>query len=106
LSTELDDKGVSPEVATAVFRVLQETLTNIIRHAQASQVHVTLRGEPRQLLLEVSDNGRGITAEELGHQHSLGLLGMRERVQSVHGRLVLHGQPGQGTTVQIVVPIA
>jgi signal transduction histidine kinase len=86
--------------------VLQETLTNIIRHAHATHVQVTLRGEHGQLLLEVSDNGRGITPAELGHRRSLGLLGMRERMEFVQGRLDISGAPGQGTTVQIIVPLS
>ena len=106
LDVQLGDVQVAPEAATAVFRVLQETLTNIIRHAQASLVQVTLRGEHGQLLLEVRDNGRGITLDEIGDRHSLGLLGMRERVAAVHGRVDISGVPGQGTAVQIIVPLS
>jgi signal transduction histidine kinase len=101
----LGSAQVAPETATTVFRVLQETLTNVIRHAQATRVQVTLRSERGQLLLEVRDNGRGITPAELANRQSLGLLGMRERVESVRGHMDIRGVPGQGTSVRITVPL-
>ena len=91
--------------ATALFRIFQETLTNVARHAEASRVDVLLENAPGQLLLEVRDNGRGIEPQQTGNTRSLGLLGMRERVRLMAGELDITGQPGQGTTVRVRVPL-
>jgi len=93
------------EAASALFRIFQETLTNIGRHAQASTVNVRLALEGDQLMLQVRDNGRGITEEEKSARGSLGLLGMHERVNLLAGRMSLEGQPGQGTIVTIRIPL-
>jgi PAS domain S-box-containing protein len=92
------------DVATAVFRACQEALTNVARHAQATVVEVTVEPAPEGFLLTIRDNGRGITESELLGGKSLGLLGMRERIQLVHGTLKFNGIPGAGTTVSLLVP--
>ena len=91
--------------ATALFRILQETLTNVARHAQASSVEVALQVEDGQVLLKVQDNGRGISTRELSNTRSLGLLGVRERVLSVDGEVEIKGKLGRGTTVSVRVPL-
>jgi signal transduction histidine kinase len=88
---------------TAVFRVLQEALTNVARHAHATEVEVSLESGSDHLGLTVRDNGRGITPAELNDRKSIGLLGMRERVQSVGGEIEITGGPGRGTTVRVRV---
>jgi len=105
LHTNLDEINVEPECATAVFRVFQETLTNVARHAEASEVNVTLAADGGWLNLEVRDNGRGIAPENAASGKSLGLMGMRERVHLLRGEIEIHGVPNGGTTVQIRVPI-
>jgi signal transduction histidine kinase len=96
---------LAPEAVTALFRVFQETLTNVARHAQATAVEARLELSDAQLELEVRDNGRGITRAEATGRRSLGLLGMRERVALLNGELHLDGAPGQGTRVTVRLPL-
>ena len=100
----LADREPRREVATALFRILQEALTNVARHAKAANVRVSLREESACFVLEVIDDGCGITEAELGKASAFGLLGMRERVMPLRGRCEIHGAPGQGTTVWVSVP--
>jgi PAS domain S-box-containing protein len=90
--------------STAIFRIFQEALTNVLRHAQATRVDVTLEEEGAELVLRVKDNGRGITEGEQNGPRTLGLLGMRERAHLIGGRVDLTGIKGQGTTVTLRVP--
>jgi PAS domain S-box-containing protein len=100
----LDDVDMSPEVSTAVFRIVQETLTNVARHAGASHVGVSLRRRGTGSVLEIHDDGKGITQDELADPASLGLLGMDERARSFGGRIAVEGTPGQGTTLRLEIP--
>ena len=93
------------ERATAVFRILQEALTNVARHAGATQVEVDLSADRERLTLEVKDNGRGILEDRVTELESLGLLGMRERARSLGGSLSIRGSPGQGTSVTLTLPV-
>jgi PAS domain S-box-containing protein len=90
---------------TAVFRILQEALTNIVRHAGATGVEVSLHAGPDQLTLKVHDNGRGITIAELNDRKAIGLLGMRERAQIVGGAVTIIGGTDLGTTVLVTIPL-
>lgn len=103
----VDLKGttLSREHATALFRVFQETLTNVIRHAQATRVGVRLQTVGDRLILEVSDNGRGITEKEAEEPTAFGLIGMRERVLAIKGEFAISGRFGQGTTVTVTLPL-
>ena len=103
--TNVDDLPLPPEAATAMFRVFQETLTNVARHAQATRVAVDLQQLAGHVRLRVEDNGRGFAARELAGSRSLGLVGMRERVRLLDGELNIDGAPGQGTTVLVRVPL-
>ncbi|MFN7926606.1 MAG: PAS domain S-box protein [Blastocatellia bacterium] len=96
--------GLAPEHATAIFRICQEALTNVARHAEATQVTLRLQATPTHVRLEVKDNGRGVTASELANPRSLGLLGMRERAYLLGGEFMLEGKAGQGTTVIVQIP--
>jgi signal transduction histidine kinase len=89
-----------------VFRIFQEALTNIARHANASSVTARLVATPEQLVLEVHDNGRGITEAEASDAHSLGLLGMRERALSWGGEISIRVAQGGGTTITVRVPLS
>jgi signal transduction histidine kinase len=93
------------DTSTAIFRVFQETLTNIARHAQASAIEVTLDAQTDGLVLRVRDNGRGISERELASNKSFGLVSMRERVELLAGGLDISGAPGQGTTVLVRIPL-
>lgn len=96
--------ALEPARATAMFRIFQELLTNIARHAGATRVHVRLASSERDVTLTVSDNGRGITREEQADVRALGLLGMRERVAQFGGSIHIHGEPLRGTTVTVCLP--
>lgn len=98
--TILDDDG-----STVVFRILQEILTNVVRHAQATQVVVTLEETATFLTLQVRDNGRGMTESEIHSPKSIGLLGMQERARLRAGEVHFHGTPGQETTVTVRLPL-
>jgi signal transduction histidine kinase len=106
LQLGMDDLPLAPDMATGLFRVFQEALTNVARHAQATQVQVTLQGQADQLILQVRDDGRGIDPLALKNSGSLGLISMRERVQLLSGELMITGQPGEGTTVLVKIPLS
>jgi len=98
--------ALSPEVSTAFFRIFQESLTNVARHAHASKVEAELKAEPRFVVCSVRDNGKGITEADIANPQSLGLLGMKERVAQLGGEVVFKSHPGQGTVVTVRVPTA
>ena len=95
---------LNPDQEVTLFRIFQETLTNVARHSGASLVTTRLTVENGQVVLAVQDNGRGITRAELAKRSSLGLLGMRERVLSLGGAIEITGKPGVGTLVRVSVP--
>jgi signal transduction histidine kinase len=99
-----DDDMLESHVAIALFRILQETLTNVARHAGANKVHVELAVDPREVMLRVRDDGRGITESEISSTQALGLLGMRERARTLGGEVTFEGVRGQGTTVTVRIP--
>jgi signal transduction histidine kinase len=98
-----DQTTLTADQQTALFRIFQEALTNVVRHAHASAVRVRLTEERGVFKLRVSDNGRGITRAELGDPASIGLLGMRERATQAGARLEIAGLPGKGTVVTVSV---
>jgi signal transduction histidine kinase len=104
VTTKADGLNLDPDQITAAFRIFQEILTNVARHAEASRVNVRLESTGKELVLEASDNGRGIRENEIGGTKSLGLVSMRERALLLGGALELHGAPGQGTTVTVRLP--
>jgi PAS domain S-box-containing protein len=90
--------------ATALFRIFQEVLTNIIRHARAQSVTLQMRQVKADVILEVTDNGIGFKPARLLDRASLGLLGMRERAARVGGRVEIRSAPGKGTRVTVITP--
>jgi two-component system sensor histidine kinase UhpB len=90
--------------ATAAFRVFQEAMTNIARHATASAVRIRLNEARGTFAMEIQDNGRGITKAQVRHASSIGLLGMREAVEPLGGTLSVTGQRGRGTRVVVRFP--
>ena len=98
------DLPLDRDRATAVFRIVQESLTNVLRHAQATQVEILLRPEADQLVLRIQDNGCGIPPETLSDPRSIGLAGMRERALFLDGQLDIRSQPGAGTTIEMRLP--
>ena len=93
------------ELDLVVFRIYQEAMTNILRHAGATKVEVALRCGKRHLVLKVRDNGKGISEEQIASPLSLGILGIRERVRFWGGRSAFAGAPGKGTSVKVSMPL-
>jgi signal transduction histidine kinase len=90
--------------STQIFRIFEETLTNIIRHAEATQVNVRFTDKGDTVVLAVKDNGKGITEAQLQSPGSFGLIGIRERIHSLGGEIIITGSPGSGTEVSVEVP--
>ena len=97
---------VASNASTAMFRIFQETLTNIARHASATRADVVLQKQRDRLVLLVHDNGRGFDQADPSLSKSLGLLGMRERAAILGGRVNISSAPGKGTTVTAWIPLA
>jgi two-component system sensor histidine kinase UhpB len=101
-----DGVDLSQEQSTAVFRIYQEALTNILRHAHATRVEVKTNVEAGEFIMLIVDNGRGITEEEKSGHRTLGLLGMRERAHLIGGKIDITGTDGKGTVVTVRVSIS
>lgn len=102
-------RRLPPEVETTVFRIVQEALTNVARHSAAQHVTLELDFQPDRLHLLIADDGRGFDPRTAHHPQSgrrpWGLLGMQERVSLVNGHYHLHSAPGQGTTIEMAIPL-
>jgi len=98
------------ELEIAAFRLVQEAMTNVARHAEASQVTVTLRGDDSRLIIVVRDDGRGFDLAEAARlrrtEAHIGLAGMEERTQALGGEFAIESAPGRGTTVRVALPLA
>jgi signal transduction histidine kinase len=98
-------RELNPETALAIYRILQEALQNVGRHSDATYARVELTRHNDVIRLLITDNGDGFDMEEKSHHGGMGLVGMRERVHSVHGHIVIQSSPGQGTSIEVRVPI-
>ncbi|MBI4292365.1 MAG: PAS domain S-box protein [Betaproteobacteria bacterium] len=96
---------LGPDLRIALFRICQEALTNVARHARATVARVILAKTKDHVVLEARDNGVGITQAAITGGKSLGLLGMRERARAFGGEVMIHGTPGRGTTVRVEIPL-
>lgn len=105
VSVTAEPAGIEGPVATAIYRVIQEALTNAARHSDASRVEIRLRSRSDEIVLEVRDDGRGITKEQIEHGRSFGLMGIRERVTTLGGSVHIEGIEGRGTIVSVRIPI-
>lgn len=94
-----------PELSTGLFRIFQEALTNVARHSGATRVHVDLNGIENEVVLEISDNGRGISAADMHNTTSVGLTGMKERAAHLGGVIEFKGVPGKGTSITVNIPL-
>ena len=92
------------EIATTIFRIFQEVLTNVTRHSGATSVNAVLKMDTDSVILEIVDNGKGITEKEPSKVDSFGLLGMEERISPWDGQLTVSGVRGEGTTVRVLLP--
>jgi signal transduction histidine kinase len=94
------------EKSTALFRIVQESLTNIIRHADATNVEIKLREKDGILVMEIKDNGKGITESAITNSRSFGLIGIRERAHSLGGEVDIIGTQDAGTRITVNMPIS
>lgn len=109
IAIELKIMGEQEHVAEVVeenlLRIAQEAVSNVVKHARATHVRLTLRFDGQSVGLEVKDNGSGLAAEQIGGSRQFGLLGMRERAKRLGGDFELSGSPGSGTSVLVTVPL-
>ncbi|MFZ6744316.1 MASE3 domain-containing protein [Undibacterium sp. JH2W] len=91
--------------STAIFRIIQESLTNVVRHADATEVQIVFDRKPSRLSFSISDNGKGIEADDMRKSRSFGLVGMRERVKAMQGEFLVDSHPGEGTRINVNLPL-
>jgi signal transduction histidine kinase len=104
LALDREDYGLGDALATAIFRIVQEALTNVARHAQASHAMVDLQECGDELILTIADDGRGLPVDLPESRKTYGLLGIRERVGMLGGRLSIDSSPGRGTHLEVAIP--
>ncbi len=105
LTTNINGLDIDNDRATAIYRITQEALTNVARHAQASKVEIDLEYDSGCLLLEIADNGVGISEEQLSSPNSFGLIGVRERVIQYGGEFSVYGVNKKGTQIRVSLPV-
>lgn len=104
-SVNIDEKGIDGDTTTVLYRVAQEALTNIIKHAKAKRVKITLYAEGSGMKLNVRDDGNGFDIEKVSQKvKGLGICGMRESVESLDGRFVIKSSPKKGTEISVILP--
>jgi two-component system sensor histidine kinase UhpB len=105
-----DPRRMAPAIETALFRAAQEAINNIARHSRATRAEFILDYAPAQTRVGIRDNGKGFDPTTImsasDHKRGLGLLGMEERMSAIGGRVTIHSAPGDGTTIQLSVPVA
>jgi len=106
MCADVDDEALSDEVKTAVFRMVQEALTNVSRYAQASKVEIHLVADEQAINVTITDNGRGMEPGAIDKPTSFGLLGMRERIENLGGELGIESAPGKGTRIEGTIPLS
>jgi signal transduction histidine kinase len=100
----LNDDKFSKKVNISLFRIFQESLTNIARHAEARKADISLMRQDQQLVLLIEDNGKGFDPSVVEHSTTLGILGMKERARMIGGTYNVFSTPGKGTVIEVVVP--
>ena len=101
-----EEQEFSPELSTAVFRIVQEALTNVVRHSNATSIVVDMKSQDDSLMVSIKDNGKGISPEDISNTKTLGLLGIKERAELLGGDCRIDGKKGEGTTITLVIPQA
>ena len=106
LQTSGLDKGLSSIIQIVLFRVVQEAITNIVKHAQANTAHIYLKFTPSAIAGSIEDDGRGFNADALHteNRQGIGLLGMEERIELLKGKLTIESKPGKGTRIHFEIP--
>lgn len=105
LSVDIGDTELDDALRTAAFRIIQESLTNVIKHANATEVHIHIFLQDHKLIMSITDNGRGFNPEEIREDKCFGLTGIRERIMMLGGEYLLDSQPGQGTRLLLGLPV-
>jgi PAS domain S-box-containing protein len=105
MDIKLDDRKYDSECSTALYRILQETFSNVFRHAKATRVEISLIQKGSVLQLKVADNGKGITQEQATSPTALGILGIRERAHFLGGKVSITSRPGKGTKLSVSIPL-
>lgn len=106
VAVEPEDISLKKDYSMVIYRVLQEALTNVMRHADATKVKISLKlVDSDSVTLTVSDNGKGITKEQIAKPESFGILGIRERIDSLKGEITIQGTPDKGTMIKVVIPL-
>ena len=106
ISLASDESNLNKEKSTNLFRIVQESLTNVIRHADATKVEINLTEKDGMLLLEIVDNGKGISKDAITNPKSFGLIGIKERVHSLGGEVDIVGTPHEGTRLMVTMSIS
>ena len=104
----IDDPAITlpPAHSTAVFRIVQEALTNIAKHAHATQARIAVRREGPTLAIAIEDNGVGFAPDDPRKPESFGLIGLRERISLLRGTASIQSSPGAGTRIVVTIPLA
>ena len=105
LNTNTEDIVLDKDSSTVIYRIFQETLTNVARHANATIVKASLKKEIDRLILIIKDDGKGITEEDISSSKSFGIIGIRERAHFVGGDVTIVGARGKGTTITVSIPL-
>jgi PAS domain S-box-containing protein len=104
LSINPSEFKLQSDLSTTIFRIIQESLTNIIKHSKATKVKLAITKNERLIEIFISDNGVGIVGEQINDYKSYGIIGIKERVNSFNGKIEISSRPGQGTTLDIFIP--
>jgi len=100
-----EELELNDSIKTGLFRIFQESLTNVVKHSEASHVYVDLVKEGKYLILRIKDNGKGFDKQGITKKNTLGILGMQERCEMMGGRFNIESNPGKGTTVTVTMPL-
>jgi len=103
-TSEIAEQSFTPAMSIALFRICQESLTNVARYAEATDVSISLNKNNSEFLLTISDNGKGFDVTKIGYKKTLGLLGMKERTLMMGGKYEIVSHPGKGTTILVRIP--
>jgi PAS domain S-box-containing protein len=95
---------IDTEVAVVLYRIIQESVTNVIRHSKAEEIFITISDDGSQIRMTIEDNGTGMDSAVLNNPKSLGLIGMRERARACGGEFTIESSPGKGTTLNVILP--
>ena len=102
---DIQEPEISIAMATGIFRIYQEVLTNAVRHANAHLIKSTLQINDDSIILEIKDDGKGMDQHMIRNKKTLGLVGIKERVFVLGGKFELKSEPGQGTEIKVIIPI-